>query len=253
MRLLVVNPNWSPEITGDIAKSANRYARPDTEIVIANSKRGPEAIESFYDESLAIPGMLEVIRESQESGSAGYDGIIIAAFIDSGLYAAREITRVPVLGIGESALYMASMLGHNFSILHLTRRGIPLLEEMVLRYGFCAKCVSIEVIEIEVLDYRRNAEKTIEALVRTARRAMDEHRAEVAILGGSVLAGFDRPVEERLGIPVIDPTVAAVKFMEAICDYGKRTSKRPGGYFSSPKRKRINNYPGVFQLRAEGT
>lgn len=91
MRILVVNPNWSPEITKDIAKSVNRYARPDTEIVVSNPKRGPEAIESFYDESLAIPGMLEVIRESQESGGTGYDGIITAAFIDSGLYAAREI------------------------------------------------------------------------------------------------------------------------------------------------------------------
>ena len=62
MRVLVVNPNTSEEMTRDIHEEATRYARPDTEIETTCPAWGPRSIEGHYDEILAVAATLEVVR-----------------------------------------------------------------------------------------------------------------------------------------------------------------------------------------------
>lgn len=52
-------------------------------------------------------------------------------------------------------------------------------------------------------------------------------------------------LEDELGIPVIDGVVAAVKFVEALYDYGKKTSKIRS--FQRPEKKEIKGYPHILQ------
>ena len=58
-----------------------------------------------------------------------------------------------------------------------------------------------------------------------ARRAIEEDGAEVVILGGGPLVGYGKEIEQDLGIPVVDPTLAAFKMMEGFVDQGWRHSK----------------------------
>ena len=49
MKILVVNPNTTSSMTAKIASAARAVARPDTEIVAANSQNGPASIQGFLD------------------------------------------------------------------------------------------------------------------------------------------------------------------------------------------------------------
>src|SRR3954447_24316038 len=103
MRILVVNPNTSDEMTRDIAEQAARYARPDTELETVAASWGPRSIEGHYEEHVAAVATLEAIG----SRTGSFDAVVIACFGDPGLYAAREVSPVPVIGIAEAALLTA--------------------------------------------------------------------------------------------------------------------------------------------------
>ena len=107
MRILVVNPNTTASMTEKISAAARRVASADTEILAVTSAKGPASIEGFYDEAMSLAGMLAVIRETKD-----FDAVVIACFDDTGLDAARCLTDRPVIGIGEAAYHMASMISN---------------------------------------------------------------------------------------------------------------------------------------------
>jgi hypothetical protein len=110
MRLRIINPNTTASMTSKIGAAALAVAAPGTEIEAVNPPMGPVSIEGFYDEAFAVPGLLGDI--------AGHpaDGYVIACFDDTGLDAARCITDAPVVGIGEAAFHMASLLATKFGV-----------------------------------------------------------------------------------------------------------------------------------------
>ena len=116
MKIKIINPNTSADMTRSIRAAAQRYARSETEIVTVSPERGPITIEDHYDEVLAAVGAMEEVKKGL---SEGFDGYIIACFGDTGLYACRELTEAPVVGIAEASLLMACMLGYKFSILSI--------------------------------------------------------------------------------------------------------------------------------------
>ncbi|MBW2124069.1 MAG: aspartate/glutamate racemase family protein, partial [Deltaproteobacteria bacterium] len=113
MRILIVNPNTTSEMTASIGEAARRYARPDTEIVALNPDRGPVSIEGYFDEVVAAEATVELLAEH----GGRFDAYVISCFGDPGLFAAREILDAPVIGIAEAAMLTACMLGYRFSIL----------------------------------------------------------------------------------------------------------------------------------------
>jgi allantoin racemase len=105
-RIKIINGNTCQPMTANINTSAQSVKFPGTEIVTVQPQGGPESIESFYDEYLAIPGILEQIILDRDS-----DAFIVACWGDPGIEAAREITAKPVIGIAEASLYVATQYG----------------------------------------------------------------------------------------------------------------------------------------------
>lgn len=229
-------------MTREIEKAAKKYARPDTEIIAVSPKSGPESIESMYDEALAQRGVLEEVKYGLKEE---FDGFVIACFGDPALYAAREVSDVPVVGIAEAAMLMACMLGNKFSIITVLKRTVPIMEEVVQKYGLKDRCASIRATDMSVLELEENIERTKELLLKDGRKAVEEDGAEVLLLGCAGMSGLDTQLEKALGVPVIDGTVAAVKFLEGIHDYGKKTSKTLA--FKPPEKKKIKGYPSILQ------
>lgn len=131
MRILIINPNTTEAMTEDIEAEGRRYARPDTEIEATSPAWGPASIEGHFEEELSAVATLETIaRRGSEC-----DGIALACYGDPGLYAARELSPVPVVGIAEASMHMACMVAHRFSIVTVLSRIQPLLEDVVRRYG----------------------------------------------------------------------------------------------------------------------
>src|SRR6516225_507786 len=114
MRILIVNPNTTASMTEAIGRAARRAAAAATEIIAVNPVDGPVSIEGYYDEVFTVPGLLAEIAKGDAVGVAAH---IVACFDDTGLEAARCASPAPVIGIGEAAFHLASMLGHRFSVI----------------------------------------------------------------------------------------------------------------------------------------
>lgn len=232
MKIKVINPNTTWEMTKGIESAALSVKRDDTEIIAVSPQMGPASIESFYDEYLSIPGVLEEVIKGE---SEGVDAYVIACYGDPGLQAAREVTNAPVIGIAEASMYMASMLAARFSVVTVLPRIKTMLEELVASYGMEHRVVQIRTTPMCVLDFEREPERGIEMLRQEGKRAVAEDDAEAILLGCAGMAEFANQLEQELGVPVIDGVVAGVKFAEAIVDLGKTTSKLKT--YKSPEKK----------------
>ena len=249
MRILVINPNTSTEMTEAIDTIAKKYARADTEIETVCSREGPRSIESAYERDLVAQGVLERVMEGNERK---VDAIIIACYGDPHIYSAREISEVPVFGIAESSMHVACLLGYKFSIVTIREQSRPRLEELVKRIGLESKCASIRTTTMSPLDLQKDPGVTLKVLTEAARAAIEEDGAEVICLGCAGMAGFDKQMEEELQVPVLDGIVCAVKVAEVVFDYQLKQSKikafkKPGPKdFLGMERFRIVDEQDVF-------
>jgi allantoin racemase len=232
MKIFVINPNTSESMTKHIREELERIKRPDTELMVVCADKGPETIESAYDEALAVPSTLDLVKRANRER---YDAIILACFSDPGLEAAKEISEVPVIGIEESTLHMAAMLGAKFSIMTTQRQRIPSKREHVYQRGLDHFLASVRSLDLSVAETDADSARAKRRVLEVAEKAIQEDHAEVIILGCAGMAGYAPEIESKLKVKVLDPTAVALKVAEAMADLGLRHSKI--GIFSTPPEK----------------
>lgn len=223
MRILVVNPNTTAAMTGKIAHAARMAAFRGTEIVAVNPQRGPESIEGYYDEVLAVPGLLEEMRKAPDM-----DAYVIACFDDTGLDAARCLTSAPVIGIGEAAFHMASLLGHRFGVVTTLPRSIPAIENNLQKYGLAARCAKVRAADVPVLDLEHNHGEAGEKIAAEISLSISTDGCDAIVLGCAGMADLAHALSARFEIPVLDGVACAVKLAEGLAGIGARTSKLRG-------------------------
>ena len=237
MKIKVINPNTSLEMTEGIGEAARSVARAGTEIVAVSPEFGPASIESFYDEQVAACGVLDEVRKGE---AEGVDAYVIACYGDPGLHAAREMTEKPVIGIAEASFYTASMVAARFSIVSVIPRVRTLLEEMVRGYGMAERIVAIRTTPLYVLDIERDPEGSMKKLRDEVRRSVAEDDAEAVCLGCAGFARFAAELEAELGVPILDGVVCATKQAEVLVELGLKTSKRKT--YRPPERKQLHRH-----------
>jgi len=171
-------------------------------------------------ESLTLAGTLEFVLKAE---AEGYDGFVIGCFNDPGVSEAREVaTKLVVAAPCEASLHVATTLGRRFSILVGGREYIPPIEESVLHYGFGSRLASFRSIDLPIADLQKDPGKTTDRLIKTANTAVREDGADVILLGCTNYYGLHEAVQEAVGVPVIDPILASLKFAELLIDFRQR-------------------------------
>lgn len=224
MRLLIVNPNTSHEMTETIQIAARAAAGAAVTVDAICPDQGPESIEGVFDEVVSAYWTLDkVLRVANE-----YDGFIIACYsAHPAIGALREALTQPVLGIMEASILHALPLGSRFSIVTTSPRWQPLLEEGVRLLGVESRCASVRSSGLAVLDLDRlPADEVRTRLIAEARAAVEEDGAEVICLGCAGMAGLEEGIRAATGVPVIDGVRAAVALLQSLVSTGARTSKR---------------------------
>jgi allantoin racemase len=137
------------------------------------------------------------------------------------------------------------LLGNKFSIVTTNDRWEPLLHEAVRKYGVESRCASVRTTGLRVLDLEGEGEGAVEkAIEREALAAVKEDGAEVICLGCAGMSGFDKALEKKLGVPVLDGFVCALKLLELFDQYGIRHSKILT--YAAPESKELTGLPSRF-------
>jgi allantoin racemase len=228
MEVHVINPTITTGWHEDTRRTYAQAARPGTLIRVVTLDWGTASIESYRDEALAVPDILtQVVRAAR----AGADAVIIDCMADPGLYAARELVTIPVVGPAEASMHLAAILGHRFSVLTISEQDLPAVAEQAARYGLAAKLASARPFDIPVLALHQDETATLARVVDVAEQAVRQDGAHVLIPGCTGLAGFAAGIqaalaERRCEVPVLDPPSVALKLAESLVDLGLSPSRR---------------------------
>ncbi len=216
MKILIINPNSDVNLTEAIQKTADAFAQRAFEAVCKPTPGAPLFIETYEDAIKAAPGMAKLVRENEDK----FDAFVVACHSDPNLDVIKEITRKPVVGIGEASMKIASMLGHRFSVVSDNIHSIPNKEFLVSQYFLKDALASVRAPQAKMSGLSDE-----EKYLQTAKLAMDEDMAEVIVLGCAAMTGLDKPLQEKLGVPVLDGIVCALIIASGLVKYGISTSK----------------------------
>lgn len=204
-RILVINPNSNEAVTEGLRQAVGPLAFAEgPEIVCETLAEGPFGIETQeHVESVALP-----LRRRVEAANDA-DAFIIACYSDPGLHVAREGTSRPVFGIAESGVLTALARADRFGVIAIKSRSIPRHIRYLRQMGLMDRLAGERPLEMSVAE-TASGDKTLETMIRVGRELKDLDGAGAIVMGCAGMARHRKPLEEALGIPVIDPTQAAV-------------------------------------------
>jgi allantoin racemase len=205
-RILVINPNSRERVTRDIdaALEGLRFKHGPA-IDCSTLAEGPLGIENQVQVDSVVLPLLKLAEQESHRTSA----FVIACFSDPGLYSLRERLEQPVLGIAESAISVALTRGQRFGIISILARSIPRHRRYVASLGLTGRLAGDRAIELHVSELRE-ADRVLERMTAVGSELHRRDEADVLILGCAGMAGYRQALQEHLGIPVVDPTQAAV-------------------------------------------
>lgn len=246
MRILVINPNTTASMTAKIGAAAALAAAQGTEVAAVNPKDGPPSIEGYFDEVFAIPGII-----AEMAGRRDMDAYVIGCFDDTGLDAARCATTAPVIGIGEAAFHMASLISGKFSVVTTLARSVPAIEHNLVKYGLASRCARVRASDVPVLDLEKPGSDARHKISAEIARAVAEDGAEAIVLGCAGMADLATRLSEEHGVPVLDGVACAVKLAESLHGLGLHTSKV--GSYAAPRAKRFAGFYAPLSPSVDGT
>jgi len=195
-------------------------ARKGIQVQVVSLEEGPASIECEYDVVAAEPGILRAVKDAEKNGA---DACMISCFGDPGIDAAREIARIPVIGAGETSMYLAAMLGQRFSIVTVLPEVKPRMWNRAHIYGLASKVASIRDIQMPVLQLDKDWQRIKQRLFEESKTAIETDGAQVITLGCTGMVGMAASLQRDLWeasykVPVIDPVHAMIKYAEGLID-----------------------------------
>ncbi len=187
----------------------------------------------------------EVLENVQRAQDEGFDAFLIGNIADPGIRECREIATIPVLGLCESAMHLACMMGANFSLVTLNEKFTARIVENVDRAGLRSRLNGVARLKMDrILDLKEGftnpqaRQQIIEEFLKCA-GTLVEGGAEVVIPAGGVAMALLADAEVNnagKGTPILNGITSLVKMGEMAV----QMNRLMGGAFVS---KRLSNAP----------
>jgi len=198
-------------------------ARAGTEVDVLWLKTGyTEPTYAWTETYNAVEG----VKACYRAWKIGYDGVVIGCTQDPGLIEARSIVDIPVTGVTESSIAIASTLGNKFSFVCLLPAEAASIADKIRRYGLTDRLASIRYTELSSVQAKGLYEdpgKLVSVFRDVATKAVREDEAEIIIAGCTILSSIltHQGVHNIDGVPLIDPVWAGIKMAEVLVDLKK--------------------------------
>jgi allantoin racemase len=248
-----------PGYNAAIVAHARKVLGPEVEVVVRGTVRptyGSYTRAAFFLKSS------DILDSAVTAADEGMDGIAIGCFLDPIQHELREILDIPVLGIAETGMHVACMLGKRFAVLsHAEALNIKVYDDLVRRYGLESRCAGMGAVDLSIdkLETAMAGDPAPAiALVREAATHLVARGAEVIVPGCGLLNLFcvQQDLTTVAGATVLDVTGALLKMTEAMVTLRRvsGTQVSRAGYFARPEpadvRKTLASFgQGVVQDR----
>lgn len=215
--IVVVNPNSNQAVTDGLADALSTFQLPGgPAIECLTLAEGPFGIESQADSDAVVAPLIELVRRRSDASA-----FIIACYSDPGLEACRSITNVPVFGIQESGVLAALARGDLFGVIAISEGSVARHRRYVRRMGVLDRLAGERALNMSVAE-TATGKDTFAALERTGRKLVEDG-SDTIVLGCAGMATHRSALEQTIGVPVIDPTQAAVAMALGAILAGGRT------------------------------
>ncbi|MEJ8475383.1 aspartate/glutamate racemase family protein [Roseibium algae] len=203
-KILVINPNSNPAVTegfSDSIEALRLTSGPEIECITL--EEGPWGIETQeHADSVVIP-----LRDLMLARTDA-DAFVIACYSDPGIEVCRKAVPEPVFGIQESGVFAALQRGERFGVIALgpksIERHLPYIRHLGVESRLAAELpLNLSVEESE-------SEGAFPRILQVARELSEKAGADTLILGCAGMARHRQKLENAIGLPVTDPTQAAV-------------------------------------------
>lgn len=208
-------------------KNFDLIRRPGTELVLRTSEWGIHGMDGMFNRAMEFLNRQNIFQICKNADKEGFDAVLITCFGDPMIDEMRAWLDIPVMGIGESAMRYAAMMGKKFGIVHVDPRPVMECEEQVKKYGlenYCAGIVATtepgEAQPMALVD----AHSCIESFKEAGRRLIDMG-AEVIIPACGLMSPslrvapgcedlYPNGFTEVDGVPILDVLSVGLKFTE---------------------------------------
>jgi len=204
--IVVINPNSSQTVTDGIDRACDplRMAGGPA-IECLTLKEGPPGIETQAHVESVVQPLSRLVAQRDNDAAA----FVVACFSDPGMHAAREATAKPVLGIAECGVLTALTLGQRFGVIAILKRSVPRHLRYIRSLGLWDRFAGDRPVGLGVTELA-DEDKTFHRMVAVGEELRDQDGADVVVMGCAGMARYRDRLQDKLGIPVVEPTQAAV-------------------------------------------
>ncbi|MDX9821376.1 MAG: aspartate/glutamate racemase family protein [Syntrophales bacterium] len=235
-RIAASNPEAQTTKTYEalLRKNCELVKDGDTEITIRLLRRGLNRLQEFAYSHLHYLNDREVFEAVLQGEKDGFDAVIVYCFSDPALDEMRQALRIPIIGLGQSSMMTASLMGAKFGLVAMSPASVARNEQLARRYGFFEKIISpIRPLPLSLIEQEKmitNASAGLDAFQRIGREYIQEG-AEVLIAACGALnlvlkfcpgcSELPDGMSELDGVPIIDSVSSAVKYAEMLVEFKK--------------------------------
>lgn len=224
MKIRIINPDYGvgEEAMAQRCGLLQHYVGPDVELSMVCLTRTKVEIDSASDVVLAGPEILQLAREAQQEGC---QAVVLYCFSDPAVEACREQLTIPVVGGAQASMLLFPFLARNVAVILADQARIGEKEAFLGTLGVDRHRIgTVAAIDFRGKSIWENREEAFKELV-TVGNQLKAQGAECLALGCLSFLGLEAPLGKKLGIPVIDPAIAAVSLAESLVRQGLSTSK----------------------------
>lgn len=225
MKILIINPDYgmTQEEMALRCRILEEYTAPDTQLAMVCPQSSGVELNSALDVVLAAP---EIVQLAADGQNAGFDAVVLYCFSDPVIDACREALRIPVIGGAQASCLAALNVCRSFGVILADKARLPEKKLFLRTLGVSPERIGqIAAVNLNGISPWADRETTFKKLLACGQKMMRETHTEAIVLGCLSFLGLAKPLSRVLGIPVIDPAVAAVTTAESIVRQRLFTSK----------------------------
>ena len=225
MKILIINPDYgmTQEEMALRCRILEKYTAPDTQLAMVCPQSSGVELNSALDVVLAAP---EIVQLAADGQNAGFDAVVLYCFSDPVIDACREALRIPVIGGAQASCLAALNVCRSFGVILADEARLPEKKLFLRTLGVSPERIGqIAAVNLNGISPWADRETTFKKLLACGQKMMRETHTEAIVLGCLSFLGLAEPLSRVLGIPVIDPAVAAITTAESIVRQRLFTSK----------------------------